>query len=296
MKAKSFFLILLCGLCWGPSYLFIKIAVPEIPPITLVLLRVGIAAALLFLVCRLQNHKVFAWRRSWKHFAVMGITLNAVPFCLISFGEVYISSSLAGILNSLTLICTAVIAHFFGKHDPLTKNKILGIIAGLIGLSFIYLPMISQGRIENSIGILLIICACISYGIGTVYVRTHLHTVPGIVALTFQLLIATLVLLPLSLIIDQPFNLPLPSYQPIIGVLGLAFIGTAAGYLFFYRAIQLTGPTYAALSVLLIPIFAMILGKIFLNEQLTWNLYVGTFCILAGVLAINPLLTKKSAP
>ena len=288
LKTRSLFLIFLCALCWGPSYLFIKIAVTEIPPITLVLIRVGIAAFLLYLLCRLQNQKLKPWKHLWKPFAVMGITLNALPFFLISYGELYIPSSLAGILNSLTLIFTAVIAHFFGKHDPLTKNKILGIIGGLIGLAIIYLPLVLHERIENDIGALMIVIACISYGIGTVYARTHLRTVPGIIALTFQLIITTIVLLPFSLIIDRPFNLPFPSYQPLLGAIGLGVIGTAAGFFFYYKAIQLAGATYASFSVLFVPILAMLFGAIFLNEHLTWNLYLGTFFILAGVIAVNP--------
>lgn len=294
LQTKSLLLIFLCALCWGPSYLFIKIAVPEIPPITLVLIRVAIAFALLFLLCLLQNQKILAWKHLWKHFALMGITLNALPFFLISYGELYIPSSLAGILNSLTLIFTAAIGHFFGKHDPLTKNKILGIIAGLIGLCIIYLPMVLHEKIENDIGALMIVIACISYGIGTVYARSHLKTVPGIVALTYQLFIATVILIPFSLFIDQPFNLPFPFYQPILGAIGLGVIGTAAGFFFYYKAIQLAGSTYASFSVLLVPILAMILGALLLNEQLTWNLYLGTFFILAGVIGVNPAFNQKT--
>jgi drug/metabolite transporter (DMT)-like permease len=293
LKTQSLLLIFLCSLCWGPSYLFIKIALPDIPPLTLVLLRVGIAAAILLFVCLIQRQKLLLWTHAWKHFLIMGLTLNAFPFLLISYGEVFIPSSLAGILNSFTLICTAVIAHFFGKHDPITKNKMFGIISGIVGLCFIYLPLLFHERIDNFFGALLCLCACISYGIGTVYVRSHLHEVPSIIALTFQLIFATIFLLPFSLIIDQPFHLPVPPYQAIIGAFGLALIGTVAGYLMFYKAIKLAGATYASLSVLLIPIFAIILGVIFLHEQLTWNIYVGTLCILIGVIGVNPSALSK---
>jgi len=100
-KLKGLLYISLCALCWGPSYLFIKLAIFDIPPLTLVLFRVAIACLILLCVCQIQKHKFFSCARgNWKHFAVMGITLNALPFFLISYGEVYISSSLAGILNS----------------------------------------------------------------------------------------------------------------------------------------------------------------------------------------------------
>lgn len=292
LKTKSLMIIFLCALCWGPSYLFIKIAVPEIPPITLVLIRVAIGFIFLYAVCRIQKKNIMDWKHLWMHFAVMGITLNALPFTLVSFGELYISSSLTGVLNSSTLIFTAIFAHFFGFHDPLTKNKILGISVGILGLMIIYLPMVFQESVKNIIGALLVIIACLSYGTGTVYARTHLQKVPGIIALTIQLLIATIVLIPLSLFVEHPFNLPLPSYGAILGALALGVIGTAVGFYLFYKAIYIAGSTYASLTVLIVPVLAIILGTIFLHEHLTWNVYLGSILILIGVFAINPILKK----
>ena len=291
LKAESLWLIFLCALCWGPSYLFIKLAVFEIPPFTLVLCRVAIGALLLYGLCKLQGHKI-PMKTYWKQFALLGILLNALPFLLITFGELYITSALTGVLNSLSLISTAILSHFFGTHDPLTKNKIGGITAGIIGLLIIYIPILLQQQVGNTIGSILIILATLSYGSGIVYAKTHLLKVSGTVALTGQLFIASLLIVPFSLFIEQPWLLPLPSITAMGGALGLGVIGTAAGFYVFYKAIQLAGATYATLSVLLIPIIAMILGAVFLHEPLTWNLYLGTFFILAGVLAINPVFTK----
>jgi drug/metabolite transporter (DMT)-like permease len=293
LKVKSLFLLFLCALCWGPSYLFIKIAIPEIPPLSLVFLRVGIAALILYFLCWLQENKVFEWRHRWKQYTILGITLNALPFYLISYGELYISSSLAGILNSLTLIFTSILAHFFGSREPFTKNKMIGILSGISGLCIIYLPLVFREDVKSGIGALMIVAACLSYGIGTVYARTHLQKAAGIIVLTAQLSIATVILLPFVLLIDHPYTLPFPSYQSILGAIGLGVIGTAAGFFIFYKTIQLAGATYASFSVLLVPIIAMILGSLILHEQLTWNLYLGTFFILAGVLAVNPTFNKK---
>ena len=291
LKAESLWLIFLCALCWGPSYLFIKLAVFEIPPFTLVLCRVAIGALLLYGLCKLQGHKI-PMKTYWKQFALLGILLNALPFLLVTFGELYITSALTGVLNSLSLISTAILSHFFGTHDPLTKNKIGGITAGIIGLLIIYIPILLQQQVGNTIGAILIILATLSYGSGIVYAKTHLLKVSGTVALTGQLFIASLLVVPFSLCIEHPWLLPLPSITALGGALGLGVIGTAAGFYVFYKAIQLAGATYATLSVLLIPIIAMILGAVFLHEPLTWNLYLGTFFILAGVLAINPVFNK----
>jgi len=186
------------------------------------------------------------------------------------------------------LIFTALVAHFFGSHDPLTKNKILGIGTGIIGLGFIYLPVIIQESTGKVIGVLMIIGACLSYGIGTVYVRSHLKNVPALVALAAQLMLATCLLLPLSLFIDQPFTLPTPSLQAIIGILGLGIIGTAIGFFIYYETIKVAGATYASFSVLIVPIIAMLLGALILHEELTWNLYVGGLVHLRGSTGSKP--------
>lgn len=292
IKGQSLLFLFITALCWGPSYLFIKLAVNEIPPLTLVFLRVSIGAIILYGICRFQKQKIWAHRRLWFHFVVMGLFLNAIPFFLINHAELYIPSSLTGILNSLTVIFTAILAHYFGLDDPLTKNKIIGIGAGLAGLLIIFIPLLFHENIQNALGALLVVAACLCYGIGTVYAVRHLHKIPSIVASTSQLILAAFIVLPFSLAIDRPFNLPLPSYKAFVGAAGLGIFGTATAYFFYYKAIKLAGATYASLCVLLVPVLAMIFGAFFLHEHLQWNLYLGIIFILAGILAINPA-TKK---
>ncbi len=286
-------LLLLSALCWGPAYLFIKLAVIDVSPINIALLRVGIASVIVYFLCLIQKQKLWQWKKLLPQFAVMGLTLNAIPFSLISWGERYISSSLAGLLVSLALIVTVVLAHFFGQHERLTRKKIMGLCAGIIGLCFIYLPTISQETTESQWGLLLVVLASCSIGAGTVYARIHLRNVPAIVALTFQLIISTLILLPIALFIDFPGGLLLPSMTSILSILALTVISTVLAYYFYYKSIQLSGATYASLALILIPIFAMVFGAIFLEEQFTWTFYLGALFILTGVGAVTPLFNKK---
>lgn len=292
LKAKSLILLILVALCWGPTYLFIKIAIPTIPPLTLVFLRVFIGALILYSLCLVQKNHKFEWRKHWKHYAILGFSLNALPFFLVSYGELYVSSSLTGILNSPTLIFTAILAHYFGSHESFTKNKIIGISSGILGLCIIYLPIVFQQKVEVGIGGLMIIAACLSYASGTVYARAHLHKLTGITVLTAQLIFASALLLPFVLFFDRPFSLPLPPTEAIIGAIGLGVIGTATGFFLYYKSIQLAGATYASLSLLIVPIIAIILGALILQEKITWNLYLGTLFIIAGVLRINPAFKK----
>lgn len=293
MKAKNLLFIILCALAWGPAYLFIKIAVVQIPPPTLVFLRVAISFIILYLICLLQKNTFFNWKQQWKQYVILGISLNAIPFYLVSFGELYISSSLAGILYSFTLIFTALLSHFFGKHDPLTKSKILGIVLGIIGLTVIYLPIVLHESIRNKMGVLMVVLACLSTAIGSVYARTHLkNKTSGLIILTAQLGITALILFPIALIFDQPYQLPLPSFDAIASIFGLGIICTVVAYFLYYKAIRMAGPTYASFSVLLLPVFAMFLGHFILHEHLTNNIYIGTALILSGVLAVNPVFEK----
>ena len=164
---------------------------------------------------------------------------------------------------------------------------------GVAGLGVIYLPILFREGIKDDFGVILMLLACLSYAVGTIYARSHMQkNVPPIVVLTAQLAMAALVLIPFSLFIDQPLSLPFPSSSSIMGAVGLGVIGTAGGFFFYYKAIHLAGATYASLSVLVVPILAMILGSVFLSEHLTWNLYAGTLLILTGVAAVNPAFKK----
>jgi drug/metabolite transporter (DMT)-like permease len=295
LKAISFAFIALCALCWGPSYLFIKIALPEIPPMTITLVRTAIAAVLLYALCLSQKLEFFRWIGQWKQFFVLGFLLNGLPSVFIAYGEKYISSSLAGILNSFTLIFTAILSHYFGRQEPLTKRKSLGILSGVAGLAVINLPLILKEGLHIGFGALLVILACACYGVGTLYARTHLQrSVPINVLLTGQCLATVILLLPFSFAIEHPYALAFPSLTGIASVIALGVIGTAGGYFFYYKAIDVAGATYASLSVLLVPIIAIVLGAAILKEHIGWNLYLGTALILIGVVAVNPAFQSKS--
>lgn len=288
MKTKSLLLIFLSGLCWGPSYLFIKIALPEFPPFTLTFGRVLTGFLFLFALCFFQKLKLRDFKQHWKQFAVLGIFLTSLPSYLIASAELHISSSLAGILNSLTLIFTAILSYFFAR-EPFTRNTAAGIALGLAGLGLIYTPLLLKEELGGQLGILLMVLATLSYGAGTVYARKHLKSAPGLIALTFQLLIGAALFLPLSLFIDQP---SFPSAPALFAVLGLGILGTGLGFYFYYLAIDLAGATYASFATLLIPILAIVYGVVFLEEEIPWNVYLGAGLIIAGVIGVNPALKK----
>lgn len=289
MRIRNFLWILFLAALWGPSFVFIKVAVEEIPPLTMVVGRVGVAAILLNLILWMQGRSLAGLGPAWKHLAVMALVHNALPFALFNWGELYIDSALASILNGTTPLFTILLAHIFVQDDRLTPNKIVGGVIGFGGLLLLVAPSLVNGVQATSWGLLAVTVAAASYGVAIVYSRLHLRGLPPLVAPTAQLSLATLYMLPLSLWIEQPFRLPAPSLQAVGALLVLAVFGTALAFVIYYRIIERTPATYVSMVTYLVPIFGVILGVLVLGEQLRWNAYLGCILILSGVMVVNNL-------
>lgn len=289
MSLQIFAWILLLAALWGPSFLFIKVAVVDIPPLTLVVGRVGIAAILLYFVLRLQGRNLPKLGRAWKHFAVMALFQNALPFALFNWGEQHIDSALAAILNGSTPLFTILLAHLFIEDDRLNLDKLLGVMVGFVGLLLLIGPSLFEGFQVTTWGLIGVTFASVSYGIAIVYSRLHLRGLPPLVAPTAQLSLATLYMLPLSLLIEQPYNLPVPSWAALGSLLALAVFGTALAFVIYYYVIERTSASNISMVTYLVPMFGVALGVMILNEQLGWNAYAGCAFILLGVMVVNGL-------
>ena len=219
MKLNNFLWILLLAAIWGPSFLFIKVAVHEVPPITLVLGRVALASLVLFVVLWFRGGRMPKDRQFWLRISFMGLFANAVPFVLFSWGEQFVDSAMASILNGTTPLFTVVLAHYFTVDDRMTPTKMVGTMLGFLGLVLLVVPSLVQGFELETFGLLALVLAAVCYGVTIVFSRKYLSNYPPLVAPTGQLGMAALFLLPLSLIFEQPGNLAMPSL-PCIGILG----------------------------------------------------------------------------
>jgi drug/metabolite transporter (DMT)-like permease len=287
MKLKNFLLLIFLACLWGPSFLFIKVAVGEIPPLTLVTGRVGLAALILYIILRLQQRNLPGFGPIWKHFAVVGFFSNALPFVLFSWGEQYIDSALASILNGTTPLFTALLAHFFISDERLNATKLIGIAVGFGGLVLLIAPSLGDGAHTAGGGLLAITLAAACYGIAMVYTRKNLRKLPPLVGPTAQLLMATLYMMPLAFWFEQPFSRTLPGWPALGSLLGLSMLGTALAFVIYYRLLEITGATYVAMVTYLSPVIGVILGVVILNERLGWNTYAGFTLILLGVMVVN---------
>jgi drug/metabolite transporter (DMT)-like permease len=285
--------LLFLALLWGPSFLFIKVAVLEIPPFTLVLYRVSLAAILLYFVLTLLKRKLPRPGVIWKHFAVVGLFAHVFPFLLFSWGEIFIDSAVASILNGTTPLFTLLIAHFSIHDDRMTTTKVVGTLIGFGGLLLLVSPSLQGGIQANTLGLIAVTVAACSYGIALVYARLKLVGLPPLVAPTAQLIIAFLFMLPVTLIIEQPFNISLPSLPAVGSLLALSVLGTAVAFVVYYRILEHTSATFLSTVTYLVPIFGIILGVVVLDEILQWQTYAGCVMILFGVMIVNRVFNSS---
>ncbi|GAB5411747.1 MAG: DMT family transporter [Chlamydiales bacterium] len=271
--------------------MFVKFALEGFTPFAIVWIRLTLGCLLLLPIIWFRKRKLLEWKHYWKHFFIMGLFANAIPFSLISYSEIYISSSLAAIINGSAPIFVTILAHFVIHDEKMSWMKTVGIGLGFAGLILVMLPSLLEARYGSTFGVFLMIGAAMCYAIGMVYGRRHLSRVPGLIAPTWQLFFASITMLPFVLIFSpMPINPPAIS---IFGLIGLAVIGTSTAFYFYYQLVQKAGATYLSLSTLLFPIISINLGVIFLNEKLSTMAYFGFALILAGLVTI---ITKKTIP
>ncbi|MEO9851977.1 MAG: DMT family transporter [Reichenbachiella sp.] len=291
MKLKNLLSLLLLATLWGPSFLFIKIAVVEIAPITLAALRIGLAAALLHVFLLFKGYEFNRSWKFWKHVTIAGFFAHAVPFALINWGEQYIDSSIASILNGLTPLCTVLIANYAIADERMTPEKVFGTIIGFIGLFVLVSPNLVSGMNASVWGIVAVAVAALSYGIAIVYSRLHLMKEKPLYAPSSQLLVSAVYLIPFALIVEGPVVWTSLSWEAIGSLIILGSFGTALAFVIYYRILASASASYLSLVTYLMPIYGVALGAIFLDEILTIEAIIGAGLILLGIMIANKTIT-----
>lgn len=283
MKIKNVYLLILLALCWGPSFLFIKVAVEEVPPMVLAGLRIGIGAIILNLFLLARKERLPMTRDFWKKTLIAGFFAQGVPFVLINWGEQYVDSSLASLLNGLVPLSTILLAQMMLPEEKMTSNKLKGVLLGFLGLTVLVFPNLQNGLTGSTLGIVAITAATISYGIGLVYIRKNLVNIPSFQAPAAQLLSVTIYLLPLSLLTAPSFSFSNVSWEVYASVAILGLFGTAIAFIIYFKLIERTSASYASMVTYLMPIIGVILGVIFLHESITIWMIAGALLILSGI-------------
>ena len=285
MSAADWLLLVTLSILWGGSFFFAKIAVAELPPLTVALGRVAIAAAGLVLLARIAG---VAMPRggAWAPFAVMGLLNNVVPFSLIFWGQTHIPSGLAAILNATTPLFTVLVAHAATADEKLNGGRVAGLLFGFAGVVTMIGPDALQDLGRNVVAQLACLAAALSYGIAGVYGR-RFRGEPALRVAAGQLTASTLMLVPLVALMDRPWTLPIPSATTLGALAGLALLSTALAYVIFFRILARAGATAISLVTFLIPVSAILLGTQLLGEELAARHVAGMIAIALGLAAID---------
>ena len=277
-------LVLLAGI-WGWSFLFIKVAVGGLTPSTVAALRVGLGAVVILGFLRARGLQLPRGWRWWRHFVVVALSGSAIPFTLLAWGEQHISSALTAVLNASTPLFAALFAGLL-LGDRLRPAHVAGLILGFVGVAVAVGLAVEDLSGAALGGELAAVVAGAGYGLAFAYSRRHLTTIPPVVAAGGQLLTATVLLAPFALVtsVRQGFHLT-PTRVAAMVLLGV--LGSGVAYVLSYRLIADLGPTRASLVTYLIPIVAVTVGVVFLDEAFSLRLVVGGGLTIAGIALLN---------
>jgi drug/metabolite transporter (DMT)-like permease len=303
MTAPEWAMLVALSILWGGSFFFTGIAVKELPPFTIVVLRVGLAALILNIVIRLMGLRMPSDGRIWLAFFGMGFLNNAAPFALFVWSQTHIASGLASILNATTPLFTVIVAHLFTKDERMTGGRLAGVLIGFLGVAAMLGPKALESVLASGHGLgdsgtvilaeLACLAAAVSYAFAGVFGRrfARMGVAPMLTA-TGQVTASTVMLLPLAAIVDRPWALPVPSLPAIAAILGIAALSTALAYVLYFRILATAGATNLLLVTFLIPVSALILGTLVLSEPLVAAQLLGMALIGVGLAAIDGRLLR----
>ena len=287
MSAADWLLLVTLSILWGGSFFFTKIAVLELPPLTVALGRVAMAAGILIVLARMTGVALPDRMAAWQPYVLMGLLNNAVPFGLIFWGQTHIPSGLAAILNATTPLFTVLVAHWATAD----ATRLAGVAAGLLGVTVMIGPDMLRELGANVLGQLAVLLAAVSYAFAGVFGRRFRGEPPLRVA-AGQLAGSTLLLAPVAILIERPWTLPPPDAATIAALVALAALSTALAYLIYFRILARAGATNLSLVTFLIPVSAILLGTLVLGEQLAARHLAGMAAIGLGLAAIDGRLLR----
>ncbi len=286
MGPVEWVLLVVLAILWGGSFFFGKLALAEVPPFTIVFVRVCLAAVALHVIVLASGLRMPTSLSTWAMFFTMGALNNLIPFSLIFWGQTQIPSGLASILNSTTPLFTVVLAHFLTRDERLTANRVAGVLFGVAGVAVMIGSDALAGLGVHVLAQVAVLGAAFSYACAGIFGRRFQGTPPLITA-AGQVTGTSLMMLPIMLAVDRPWTLPMPGLRTWGAMVGLALLCTAVGYVIYFRILAKAGATNLLLVTFLIPVSALLLGTWILGEQLDLKHFAGMGLIALGLGAID---------
>ena len=280
----------LLSIMWGSSYLFIKIGVETLPPLSLVGLRVLVGFTILLAVVAVTRTPLPRDLRTLGHLAILGAVNIAIPFWMIGWAEQHIASGLTGILQSTSPFFTLVLAATFIHDEHVTRGRVAGIAIGFLGIFVLsahdLADLGTEAGAQRLLAQLAVVLASLAYAAGNTYARRTLREARPLVLATGQVGWALAIVVVLAFLVDGGITLPaVPQAAFAVGWLGT--IGTGFAYVVFFRLLKGWGPTRASLVSYLLPVVAVVLGMVVLGETVDAAFLAGAALIVAGIWVVN---------
>ena len=277
--------ILLLSLLWGCSFFFVEIGLQFSGPLTLVVMRVGIAAALLFLYCLARGVSLSLDLRVLGGLSILALSQNVLPFSLIAAGQIQITSGLTAILIAATPLFTVLLGHVWPGGEPITPARLIGVLIGMGGVAVLMGNDAIAGISGSLLGQSAVLAAAFIYAMSGLYGRRFRDLRPSVIS-TWMLTLSTLILAPFALVFEAPLNLHPDAYQ-FAALIGLAVLSTAFAFVLYFRVLASAGATNALLVTFVQPPVAIVLGVLFLHEALLLNHLIGMMLIFAGLVLVD---------
>jgi len=285
MIARDWLLLIILSTVWGGSFFFFEVALQTLPPFTVVLGRVSMAAAALLVIARIRGEPLPFSATIAQRYLLLGAISNAIPFSLIVWGQTQIPSGLASIINAMTPIWAVLVGLLIRSDERMTAGKALGVGLGFLGVAVLMGPDLLRELDPYSLGQLSVLGATICYGFAVHYGRRFGAT-SALVNAAYMLTAATVWLLPVAILVDHPWTLS-PGLSGWTALLGLSLICTAFAFLLYFRLLASAGATNMSLVTFIVPVSAISLGALFLGERLGPTAFAGMGILFVGLAIID---------
>jgi drug/metabolite transporter (DMT)-like permease len=288
MRQRTIWLLFLSlGFLWGSSYLWIKIGLGSLPPLTLIGGRLAVGGLFLAAVVVASRQALPREPRMYGHLLVMAVVNIVIPFTLISYGEQSIDSAMAAILNATVPLAVIVIAPMFLPDERITAARVAGLAIGFAGVVLLVAPDLVNLGDGDPRGELLMLGSSLSYAVGNVYARRNVRGLAPMIPALFQVAFAAMIVIPIALVVDRPFSTVTPTPEAIAAVLWLGLLGSGLAYLCYFTILRAWGATRTSTSAYLLPVVGIVLGAIVLGDPITANRIGGTLLVIAGIALVN---------
>lgn len=269
---------------FGVTFLFVKTALVDIPPMSLAALRCVVAIPIAWVGLKLVGGSMPRFKDSWKVFSVLGILTAGIPFPFIAYGQGQIETALGGMLFGALPVFNVILVPLIARDEAFHPTRLFGALFGFFGLLLVMAPKYTGTVDNNLVAMLLIVLAAISYAAGVSFARREKKAHP-IAMIVGQLIWGSIILVPLALYMDWPWQ-GMPSLKSWGGVFGVGILGTAIAPTLLFLLIRMIGGTRVSIIPLLMPIFATLIGVFYVGEQIHLLSFLGLGCVLVGAIII----------